>query len=154
MGTTFKINWSKYQQASGEFTSKNSKHVNFERPKSNTIQKILNLNISNKHIFVNSVDTAIPNKNLIRDPILRKNDFYALEFFNEDNQLIYKQGIGDPFKVRLQHIDMENEDHYVFEAPISNFNIVIPKDINPSYISLIRRDNENIYSEVDRYILN
>ena len=103
---------------------------------------------------MNSVDTAIPNKNLIRDPILRKNDFYALEFFNEDNQLIYKQGIGDPFKVRLQHIDMENEDHYVFEAPISNFNIVIPKDINPSSISLIRRDNENIYSEVDRFILN
>jgi len=49
---------------------------------------------------------------------------------------------------------MENEDHYVFEAPISNFNIVIPKDINPSYISLIRRDSANIYSEVDRYILN
>ncbi len=154
MGTTFKINWSKYQQTSSEFSSKTTKHINFERPKSNTIQKILNLNISNNHISLNSVDIAIPNKNLIRDPIFRKNDFYALEFFNEDNQLIYRQGIGDPFKVRLQHIDMENEDHYVFEVPISNFNIVIPRDINPSYISLIRRDNENIYSEASRYILN
>ena len=56
--------------------------------------------------------------------------------------------------IRLQHIDMEDKDHFKFEASISNFNVVIPIDINPSYVSLIRRNNQNIYSEVSRYVLN
>ena len=67
---------------------------------------------------------------------------------------VYKVGIGDPFMIRLQHIDMVDEEHYTFEVPISNFNVVIPRTINPSYVSLIRRNNQNIYSEVSRYILN
>ena len=86
--------------------------------------------------------------------MLRRNDIYALEFFNKDNELIYKLGIGDPFMLRLQHIDMENEDHYGFEAPITNFEVVIPKNLDPSYVSLIKRNNENIYSEISRYSFN
>ena len=47
--------------------------------------------------------------------------------------------------LRLQHIDMESEDHFAFEAPINNFNVVIPKNIDPQYVSLIKRNNENVY---------
>ena len=112
------------------------------------------LSLSKNSVEVNSTIIKKPNPKLIRDPMVRKNDIYALEFFNSENELIYKIGIGDPFMVRLQHIDMEDKEHYAFEAPISNFNVVIPMDINPNYISLIRRNNENIYSEVSRYILN
>ena len=126
----------------------------FDRPSSNLNQKVLNLSLSKNSVEVNSTIIKKPNPKLIRDPMVRKNDIYALEFYNSENELIYKIGIGDPFMVRLQHIDMEDKEHYAFEAPISNFNVVIPMDINPSYVSLIRRNNENIYSEVSRYILN
>jgi hypothetical protein len=155
MGATFKINWANYQQTSSQMSSSNNvKKFYFDRPDSNTNQKIFNLSLSKDTIKVNSSSIERPNPKLIKDPIIRKNDIYGLEFYNKDNELIYKLGIGDPFMVRLQHIDMEDKEHYAFEAPLSNFNIVVPLDINPSYISLIRRNNQNIYSEVNRYILN
>ncbi len=155
MGSTFKINWANYQQTSSQMSSSNdTKKFFFDRPDSNSNQKIFNLSISRDSVKVNSTNIDRPNLNLIKDPIIRKNDIYGLEFYNQDNELIYKLGIGDPFMVRLQHIDMEDKEHYAFEAPISNFNVVIPIDINPSYVSLIRRNNQNIYSEVSRYILN
>tara|TARA_B100000424_G_scaffold83709_1_gene62633 strand:- start:390 stop:893 length:504 start_codon:yes stop_codon:yes gene_type:complete len=155
MGSTFKINWGNYQQTSSQMSSSNQvKKFYFDRPSSNLNQKVLNLSLSKNSVEVNSTIIKKPNPKLIRDPMVRKNDIYALEFYNSENELIYKIGIGDPFMVRLQHIDMEDKEHYAFEAPISNFNVVIPMDINPNYISLIRRNNENIYSEVSRYILN
>ena len=155
MGSTFKINWANYQQTSSQMSSSNdAKKFFFDRPDSNSNQKIFNLSISRDSVKVNSTNIGRPNSNLIKDPIIRKNDIYGLEFYNQDNELIYKLGIGDPFMVRLQHIDMGDKEHYAFEATISNFNVVIPIDINPSYVSLIRRNNQNIYSEVSRYILN
>jgi len=154
MGSTFKINWSKYQQTSGQMSSKEVKRFHFDRPDQNSDQKIFNLSLSKDSIQVNSTIIERPNPNLIRDPMIRKNDIYGLEFYNSDNELVYKVGIGDPFMVRLQHIDMEDKEHFAFEAPISNFNIVIPMDIDPSYVKLIKRNNQNIYSEISRYILN
>ena len=135
-------------------SSNNVKKFFFERPDSNTNQKVFNLSLSKDAIKVNSTSIEKPNPKLIKDPMIRKNDIYGLEFYNNENELVYKIGIGDPFMVRLQHIDMEDKEHFAFEAPISKFNVVIPIDINPSYVSLIRRNNQNIYSEVSRYILN
>ena len=155
MGSTFKINWANYQQTSGQMSSSNDlKKFFFDRPDSSTNQKIFNLSLSKDAIKVNSTAIEKPNPKLVKDPMLRKNDIYGLEFYNSKNELVYKIGIGDPFMVRLQHIDMEDKEHFAFEAPISNFNVVIPIDINPSYVSLIRRNNQNIYSEVSRYSLN
>jgi len=155
MGATFTINWFNYQQTSGQMSSSNnSKKLFFERPASNINQKILSLDVSKDRLDINSISISKPNPNIIKDPILRKNDVYGLEFFDENNDLIYKLGIGDPFYTRLQHVDMEEKDHFSFEAPISNLNVVIPLNINPSYITLIKRDNQNIYSEVSRYVLN
>ena len=48
---------------------------------------------------------------------------------------------------------LENKNVFMNDT-VTNFNVVIPIDINPSYVSLIRRNNQNIYSEVSRYILN
>ena len=155
MGSTFKINWANYQQTSSQMSSSNQlKKFYFDTPNSNSNQKVLNLSLSKDSVEVNSIMIKKPNPRLIRDPMIRKDDIYALEFYNSENELVYKIGIGDPFLVRLQHIDMEDKEHYAFEAPISNFNVVIPTDIKPSYVSLIRRSNQNIYSEVSRYILN
>jgi len=155
MGSTFKINWSNYQQTSGQMSSSNEvKKFYFDRPNSKTDQKIFKLNLSKDNIEVISTTVDIPNPKLIRDPMITKNDIYGLEFYNSENDLVYKVGIGDPFMARLQHVDMEDEDHFSFEAPITSFNVVIPLDIKPKYVSLIRRNNQNIYTEVSKYILN
>ena len=115
---------------------------------------IFNLKLSKNNVEVNSTYIETPSAKFIRDPMMRKNDIYGLEFYNSENELIYNVGIGDPFMVRLQHIDMEDREHYAFEAPIDNFSVVVPLNIEPSYISLIKRNNQNIYSEVSRFTLN
>jgi len=117
-------------------------------------EKVINLKISNNQIQVNSINIEKPNPLLIKDPILRKDDIYALEFYNNNDELIYKLGIGNPFLVRAQHVGMEDEQHFNFEVPLKNFEVVIPNYIDPSYVSLIKRNNENIYSEINRFILN
>ena len=155
MGATFKINWANYQQTSGEMNTSNvSKRFFFDKPSSNSNQKIFNLKLSKNNVEVNSTYIETPSAKFIRDPMMRKNDIYGLEFYNSENELIYNVGIGDPFMVRLQHIDMEDREHYAFEAPIDNFSVVVPLNIEPSYISLIKRNNQNIYSEVSRFTLN
>ena len=155
MGSTFKINWANYQQTSGQISaSSNPKRFYFDRPDSSSKQKVYNFSISKDHIEIKSLAIERPNPKLIRDPMMRKNDVYGLEFYNASDELIYKVGIGDPFLVRLQHIDMEEKEHFGFEAPISNFNIVIPLNLEPNYVSLVKRSNNNIYSEVNRYSLN
>ena len=108
MGSTFKINWANYQQTSSQMSSSNQlKKFYFDRPSSNSNQKVLNLSLSKNSVEVNSTIIKKPNPKLIKDPMIRKNDIYALEFYNSENELIYNIGIGDPFMVRLQHIDME-----------------------------------------------
>ena len=155
MGSTFKINWANYQQTSSQMSSStDTKRFIFDKPDSRTNQKIFSLSLSNEAIKVNKIEIEKPAPKLIRESAMRKNDLYGLEFYDNNNDLIYKLGIGDPFLVRLQHIDMEDKEHFAFEAPITNFKVVIPLDINPTYVSLIKRNNQNIYSEVDRYILN
>jgi len=155
MGSTFKINWANYQQTSGQMSaSSNPKRFYFDRPDSSSKQKVYNFSISKDHIEIKSLAIERPNPKLIRDPMMRKNDVYGLEFYNASDELIYKVGIGDPFLVRFQHIDMEEKEHFGFEAPISNFNIVIPLNLEPNYVSLVKRSNNNIYSEVNRYSLN
>ena len=135
MGSTFKINWVNYQQTSGQMSSSNNvKRFYFDRPNSNTNQKIFNLSLSKDTIKINSTAIEKPNPKLIRNTILKKNDIYGLEFYDSENELVYKIGIGDPFMVRLQHIDMEDKDHFTFEAPISNFNVVIPLDLSLIHI--------------------
>ena len=151
MGSSFKVNWSNYQQTSGQKSlNRNPQKFYFNRPNKDITNKTYNLKLSDKSIDVESVVLELPNPRLIRDPVLYKDDIYGLEFYDNQNNLIYKMGIGDPFLARLQHVDMEDEEHFTFQAPISNFNVVIPKDIEPSYISLIKRNNENVYNEISR----
>ena len=155
MGSTFKINWANYQQTSSQMSNTNqSKRFFFEKPNIKIDQKIMNLSISNESIMIKNVSIEKPNPKIVRDTFLRKGDIYGLEFYDQNNEVIYRLGIGDPFIVRMQHIDMEEREHFSFEAPILDFRIVVPKNLNPYSVSLIRRDNQNIYSEVSRYILN
>ena len=88
----------------------------FEKPNIKIDQKIINLSISNESILVKNVSIGKPNPKIVRDTFLRKDDMYGLEFYDQNNEVIYRLGLGDPFIVRMQHIDMEEREHFSFEA--------------------------------------
>ena len=90
MGATFKINWANYQQTSSQMSNTNqSKRFFFEKPNIKIDQKIINLSISNKSILVKNVSIGIPNPKIVRDTFLRKDDIYGLEFYDQNNDVIY-----------------------------------------------------------------
>ena len=112
------------------------------------------MRLSKSSIKINSIELKKPHAKLIRDPILRKNDIYALEFFDRKDNLIYILGIGDPFRIRVQHIGIDDKKHYNNEIPIENFNVIVPSYINPTSVRLTKRDNRNIYKTVAQYYIN
>ena len=79
----------------------------------------------------------------IRRPFVNKSDIYALNFLNADKELIYQIGINDPFKAGAQHIGYEDYKEYQFDVPLKNFKVVVPQEVEASYIELVRRTHNN-----------
>ena len=95
--------------------------------------------------IINSIELEKPNKKDIIRPIIKKTDVYVMYFFNEDNELLYKLGIGNPFEIKIQHIGFADKhhhgkidhDHYIrSDAKVTNFKLVIPSQMDPHYLSL------------------
>ena len=161
MGAAIKINWSKYDESSGDTSTSNSKYDSYQRitPSVNKNEKIFTLDIAEDFIQVNSVELEKPNKKDIIRPIIRKEDIYVISFFNKDNELLYKLGIGNPFEIKIQHIgytDKHNHgkidhDHYISsDAKVTNFKLVIPSQLDPHYLSLSKKEPSNRFIEVKR----
>ena len=145
MGAAIKIDWSKYSQSSSTSNNANNKRNKsniFMSPSPNKKKGVvfrLNKTINNhKQMKLN---------NLIKDirrPFIKKTDKYVINFYDNENQLIYQLGIGNPFEIKIQHIgyvDKHNHDHdhneFIFEdSRVSNVKLVIPSNINPQFISL------------------
>ena len=106
MGAAIKINWSKYDESSDDTSNSRGKFDSFKRitPSANKDEKVFTLDLSEDYIQVNSIELEKPNKKDIMRPIIKKNDIYVVNFFNNDNELIYKLGIGNPFEIKIQHI--------------------------------------------------
>ena len=62
--------------------------------------------------------------------------------------VIYTVGIGNPFNARVQHIGYEESDVFSINIPIQNFSIAIPNEIDPSYVSINKRNKFNEYNIV------
>ncbi len=154
MGATFKINWANYNQSLSQNTELLKENKVFRRANPDTFEKNINMYLSNKEIAINSIELKKPNPNLIKDPILRKKDIYGLEFYDRKDNLLYVLGIGDPFRTRVQHIDFDDDRHFNNEVPIDSFNVVIPNNINPSSVRLVKRNKENIYTTVTTFYIN
>ena len=161
MGAALKINWSKYDQSSEDTSTSNNKYNSYQRitPSVNKNEKIFTLDIAEDFIQVNSVKLEKPNKKDIIRPIIRKEDVYVISFFNEDNELLYKLGIGNPFEIKIQHIGFADKhhhgkidhDHYIrSDAKVTNFKLVIPSQIDPHYLSLSKKQPSNRFTEIKR----
>jgi len=165
MGAAVKIDWSKYNQSSSTSNNSNNKKNKsdiFMSPSTDKNEKVLSLDLTKQSIVLNKVDIKKPNKKDIRRPFIKKTDKYLVNFYNQENELIYQLGIGNPFEIKIQHIgyaDKHNHDHhhdkFIFEdSRVSDIKLVIPSNINPQFISLSKRAINNSFEEITRIPIN
>ena len=166
MGAAIKIDWSKYNQSSSTSNNFNNNKKNksniFMSPSTNKNEKVLSFDLTKESIVLNKIDIKQPNKKDIRRPFIKKTDRYVVNFFNQDNELIYQLGIGNPFEIKIQHIGYvdkhshtHNHDEFIIEdSNVSNLKLVIPSYINPQSVSLSKRDANNAFKEIVRIPIN
>ena len=161
MSGAIKIKWSNYNQPSSTSSPTDSKKKSYMNISAspNKKEKIFSLNLKKNKIKINSIENKKPNKKIIRRPFLKKTDIYSVDFFNDDDELIYQLGIGNPFEIKIQHIGYTDKhqhphkdlyDHIIDDANISNLTLVIPSELEPASISLSKRGTFNLYKEITR----
>ncbi len=141
MGASYKINWKNYVPNT---TNTNIKASNTNQSLSNNYSKIFNLDLSENDISFNTYKTIKSNNKTIKESRISFRDIYVLTFYDEDKSPIYEVGIGNPFEARIQHIGYENESVFRVDIPIKNFKISVPDQIDPTFISLSKNEN-NIF---------
>tara|TARA_B100001769_G_C21980023_1_gene526955 strand:- start:356 stop:823 length:468 start_codon:yes stop_codon:yes gene_type:complete len=89
---------------------------------------------------INSVKRNIKIDKLLRKSTQRKTD-YLISLENDEDQVIYRYAIGNPFVIHLQHIGYEDEISRVINQ---NAEIVIyyPSSLEPSSVILNKTINE------------
>ena len=89
---------------------------------------------------INSVKRNIKIDKLLRKSMQRKTDYF-ISLENDDDQVIYRYAIGNPFVIHLQHIGYEDEISRVINQ---NAEIVIyyPSSLEPSSVILNKTINE------------
>tara|TARA_B100000886_G_scaffold191441_1_gene131865 strand:- start:5543 stop:6670 length:1128 start_codon:yes stop_codon:yes gene_type:complete len=144
LGSSLKINWENYQQESSSIQGINKKI--YRKAKVNETEKIVNLDLSKDDISVKNVERGLADLRQIKETKISKKDIYSLSFFNEDMKVVYTVGIGNPFNARVQHIGYEESNVFSIDIPIQNFSIAIPSEIEPSYVSINKRNEFNEYN--------
>ena len=89
---------------------------------------------------INSVKRNIKIDKLLRKSMQRKTDYF-ISLKNDEDQVIYRYAIGNPFVIHLQHIGYEDEISRVIDQ---NAEIVIyyPSALEPSSVTLKKTINE------------
>ena len=89
---------------------------------------------------IKNVDRNVKIQKQLRKAMQRKSDYF-ISLQNDDGNVIYQYGIGDPFVIHLQHSGFEDEIARVIN---DNAEIMIyyPSKLNPASISLKKTINE------------
>ena len=89
---------------------------------------------------INSVKRNVKVDKLLRKSIQRKTDYF-ISLENDEDQVMYRYAIGNPFVIHLQHIGYENEISRVINQ---NAEIVIyyPSTLEPTSVILKKTINE------------
>lgn len=153
LGVSFIVNWNNYSDSSGQ-NEKNSNQIKYSSASVEKRELIYSLNMDENNIYVSNIVNDFPTKDIIKKPTLSKKDDYVIYFYNSDDELIYQYGIGNPFRVNIQHIGHEKEESFIGYVPVKNYNIAIPSELNPASLSLAKRIQGKEYSEIKRISLN
>ena len=105
--------------------------------------KALRLNGSETNLEISeikNVDRNVKIEKQLRKAMQRKSDYF-ISLQNDDGNVIYQYGIGNPFVIHLQHSGFEDEIARVIN---DNAEIMIyyPSKLNPASISLKKTINE------------
>ena len=89
---------------------------------------------------IKNVDRNVKIEKQLRKAMQRKSDYF-ISLQNDDGNVIYQYGIGNPFVIHLQHSGFEDEIARVIN---DNAEIMIyyPSKLNPTSISLKKTINE------------
>ena len=89
---------------------------------------------------IKNVDRNVKIEKQLRKAMQRKSDYF-ISLQNNDGNVIYQYGIGNPFVIHLQHSGFEDEIARVIN---DNAEIMIyyPSKLNPASISLKKTINE------------
>ena len=89
---------------------------------------------------IKNVDRNVKIEKQLRKAMQRKSDYF-ISLQNDDGNVIYQYGIGNPFVIHLQHSGFEDEIARVID---DNAEIMIyyPSKLNPASISLKKTINE------------
>ena len=89
---------------------------------------------------IKNVDRNVKIEKQLRKAMQRKSDYF-ISLQNDDGNVIYQYGIGNPFEIHLQHSGFEDEIARVIN---DNAEIMIyyPSKLNPASISLKKTINE------------
>ena len=89
---------------------------------------------------INSVKRNIKVDKLLRKSMQRKTDYF-ISLENDEDQVIYRYAIGNPFVIHLQHIGYEDEISRVINQ---NAEIVIyyPSTLEPTSVILKKTIND------------
>ena len=105
--------------------------------------KALRLRVSETNLEISeikNVDRNVKIEKQLRKAMQRKSDYF-ISLQNDDGNVIYQYGIGNPFVIHLQHSGFEDEIARVIN---DNAEIMIyyPSKLNPASISLKKTINE------------
>ena len=89
---------------------------------------------------IKNMDRNVKIEKQLRKAMQRKSDYF-ISLQNDDGNVIYQYGIGNPFVIHLQHSGFEDEIARVIN---DNAEIMIyyPSKLNPASISLKKTINE------------
>ena len=90
-----------------------------------------------------------PNKKFLRKTnLVTKRDRYVIKFMDEDNNILMRLGIGDPFTAYAQHIGYEDSERFSFQVGEQEISTVIPMEITPSNLIIEKRDVNDSFAQI------
>ena len=89
---------------------------------------------------IKNVDRNVKIEKQLRKAMQRKSDYF-ISLQNDDGNVIYQYGIGNPFVIHLQHSGFEDEIARVINDS-AEIMIYYPSKLNPASISLKKTINE------------
>lgn len=159
MSASLYVNWSLYDTETSNPPTKDKESRRLEllslSPSTEKTEKIVKIKFDKNNLDVESITTDKPKKVFIRKPIVKRSDKYAVSFYDNEMNLIYEMGIGDPFSPRIQHIGYEDQNVFHVDKDFDvNLDIVIPNEIIPSYISISERQIGTDFKQISIIDLN
>lgn len=138
LGWTYSINWAQYPETTTPSPTPRSERA--LHLSSNTKALIISLDGSAEDLKVKRTREDIPKrKNIKKGKLVSKKDKYVVNLLNQNKEVIYSIGIGNPFYAHAQHIGYEDNPIMGGPVQVKDFELTVPSDINPSYLSLEKR---------------